>query len=172
MNNLYSKNIIRFLAFVFIQVLILKNIKILPDFGVQFFIYPLFIILLHFRTPAWATLLLAFLLGISIDVFYDSLGMHAGASVFTAYARLWLLRIMEPRGGYDPNHFPNKNMMGITWYLQFAGILMFIHLFVYFFLQTFLFKAVGFIAVQSILSFIFSSIIVLLHQYTVYPRGT
>ncbi|MEM7102267.1 MAG: rod shape-determining protein MreD [Bacteroidota bacterium] len=168
-NSPYLRNIIRFVGFVLLQVLILKNIEIYPPY-IHLLIYPLFIILMPFGMPIWGTLFLAFFLGISVDVFYDSLGLHAAASVLTAYARSKLLLLMEPRGGYDPNLFPGKNTMGLGWFIQFAAIVMGIHMLFYFFLEAFLFAEILTVILKSILSFFFSMILIVIHQYLAYPR--
>ena len=43
------------------------------------FVYPLFVALLPLRAPRPLVILLAFLLGISVDFFSETLGLHAGA---------------------------------------------------------------------------------------------
>lgn len=169
MNSTVIQNIIRFVVLVLIQVLILQNVEIFPPY-VHFIIYPLFIILLPFGTPAWTLLLTAFFLGLSVDVFYNSFGVHAGAAVITGFIRPFIAGILEPRGGFDAQTAPNKKSMGITWFLQFSGILMFIHLFFYFMLSSFLFSQIGVVIIQTILSFIFSMILIIIHQYLLYPR--
>ena len=80
--NQILKNIIRFVVLVFIQVAILNNIQI--SGFINPYMYVLFILLLPFETPNWILLVLSFFLGLSIDIFSNTLGMHASASVFMA----------------------------------------------------------------------------------------
>jgi len=122
-NSVFITSAIRFIVLLFVQVLILKNINIYPPY-VHIFIYPLFILLLPLKTPHWALLLLGFLMGLCVDMFYDSLGLHAAAGVLIAYARKFVSQILEPRGGYEINDSPNKTDMGFSWFLQYSGILM------------------------------------------------
>ena len=93
------KNIGRFTVLVLLQVLIVKNINLGRYF--IFFPYILFIVLLPFNTPKPLTLILAFILGLSIDMFYDTQGMHAAACITMAFVRSFVLELFAPREGYD-----------------------------------------------------------------------
>ena len=86
MSDVIIANILRFLGLFLVQVLILVNVEINSSY-VNLYIYPLFLLLLPIRLQKVALLAIAFLVGISIDMFYDSAGVHAAASVFTAYFR-------------------------------------------------------------------------------------
>jgi hypothetical protein len=46
-------------------------------------------------------LITAFLLGITVDMFVDTPGVHTSASVFMAFVRPFVLRILAPRDGYE-----------------------------------------------------------------------
>lgn len=151
-------NVIRFILLLLLQVLVLKRI----DFGwenfnyVSFFIYPLFIIILPLKTSKPLLLLLGLLLGLSVDLFYDSLGVHAAAAVFTAFIRPYLLKAMEPRGGYPVNASPTKYYFSSNWFMLYAGILLFGHLLFYFSVEVFTFVYFFDIWLKTIFSFIFS----------------
>lgn len=85
----YFINSIRFVLLVLIQVFILSHFKV---FGyVSPYIYPLFIILLPFNIGSIQKLFLAFLVGICLDIFEDSGGIHAAATLTMAYLRPLLL---------------------------------------------------------------------------------
>jgi len=139
MNKLIYSNVFRFLLLVFFQVLILRRVAL--EWGsftyVNILIYPLFLFLLPLETPRWLQFLLAFLLGLSVDVFYDSPGVHASASVFTIYFRAYVLKWLEPRGGYNTNYSPTKKRMGLPWFLRYTGILLFGHCLFYFAVDVF-----------------------------------
>ena len=82
MIKLFGRNIIRFVILVLLQVLVLDNIQISGHIVPHF--YVLFILLMPFETPNWLLLLTAFALGLSVDMFNHTLGMHAAATVFMA----------------------------------------------------------------------------------------
>lgn len=166
MNSAVLKNIIRFVLLVLIQVLALKGIQF--DLGilshVMFFIYPLFIILLPINIPRPILLLIAFLLGISIDIFYDSLGVHAATTVFVAFFRMYVLRLLEPNQGYKTEGSPSAHNLGLVWFVPYASLMLFIHLFIYFSIDAFSFVFILDIIINTILSFIFSIILLIIHQ--------
>ena len=80
MNSIFSVHTIRFIALVFIQVLILNHINFLGY--INPYIYILFIAFFPVKNNRIILILLSFLLGLTIDMFLDTGGIHAGACVF------------------------------------------------------------------------------------------
>ena len=158
--------IIRFVIAVLIQVLVCKQIVFFTDdfiYGTVIF-YPIFILLLPLRFSKSLILLLAFLAGITVDIFYDSLGVHAAASVVTAFVRPMVLKILEPDSGYSINSIPSKYYFGIVWFMQYAASLLAIHLLVYFSLEAFSFVFLKGILLKTLVTFGLSYIIIVIHQ--------
>lgn len=88
--KIYFINSIRFVLLILVQVLILNHFEI---FGyVNPYIYPLLIILLPFNINSIQKLFLAFVLGICLDFFEDSGGIHTAATLVIAYLRPLFLR--------------------------------------------------------------------------------
>jgi rod shape-determining protein MreD len=85
MINEILKNTGRFIVLLLLQVLIVKNINLGRYF--IFFPYVLFILLLPFHTSKPIAMLIAFIYGLCVDLFYDTQGMHASACVFLAFCR-------------------------------------------------------------------------------------
>ncbi|NNF81959.1 MAG: rod shape-determining protein MreD, partial [Flavobacteriaceae bacterium] len=90
MNNTITQNIIRFILLVLIQVLVLNNINFLGY--INPYIYILFILLYPIQNNRLLFIFLSFLLGLFVDIFLDSGGVHAAASVFIAYFRPLFLK--------------------------------------------------------------------------------
>ena len=90
MNNVITTNIVRFIALVLIQALVLNHINFLGY--INPYIYILFIILFPIKNNRSLFIFLAFLLGLSVDLFSDSGGIHAAASVTIAYIRPVILK--------------------------------------------------------------------------------
>ena len=172
MNNAIPINIIRFLGLLTLQVLVLKPISYGWDgpFFINFIVYQLFIILLPLRTPMPAALLSAFAMGILVDLAYDSWGVHAAASVLTAYLRPWPLKWLQPREGYNVNHSPTRKRMGMQWFLCYASIMMSFHLFAYFSLDAFSPYFIKSILLKTAFSFPLSMIFVLIIMYIFNPE--
>ena len=90
MNNVVTTNIVRFVVLVLVQVLILNNINFMGY--INPYIYILFIILFPIKNNRMLFIFLSFLLGLSVDLFLDSGGIHAAASVTIAYIRPLILK--------------------------------------------------------------------------------
>ena len=69
-----TRNIFRFVVVVLFQVLVMDNVM-LNGYMVPY-VYLLFILLMPFETPRWIVLISGFLLGLGIDLFEHTPGMH------------------------------------------------------------------------------------------------
>ena len=88
MNDIVQHTI-RFFILASIQILILNNVQI-SGYIIPF-VYILFIMLLPPKMPKAIVLILAFIMGFTIDVFSDSYGIHSSATVLLAFFRLLLI---------------------------------------------------------------------------------
>ncbi|MBA3705814.1 MAG: rod shape-determining protein MreD [Bacteroidetes bacterium] len=157
------RNIFRFILLILVQVLVIKNIE-LGRF-INPFIYVLFIIILPFETPKWLLLLVAFVFGITIDMFYDTAGMHAAATVFMAYIRPGVLKLFSPRDGYEFGTQPTIQYLGVPWFLSYSGILIFLHHLFLFYIEIFRLNEFFSTFFRVIVSSIFTILLVVLSQY-------
>lgn len=99
-------NTLIFLLTFLLQVFVLLQVDV---FGVGFpMIYFMAVLFMPVKQPAWWVLPLAFLCGFSVDFFTDTGGMHAAATVFTAFVRLFLLNRIEPQNGYAADDAPGS----------------------------------------------------------------
>lgn len=163
MTNTIVRNIIRFFALVLVQVLIVQNIE-LGRF-INPFVYVLFILMLPFETPKWLLLVASFFLGITIDLFYDTSGMHAAACVLMGYIRPGVLKLFSPRDGYEFGTQPSIQYLGIPWFLSYAGILVVVHHLVLFYIEIFRFSEFFSTFFRVIVSSIFTLLLVVISQY-------
>ena len=90
MNNVTTINTVRFILLVLTQSLVLNNINFLGY--INPYIYILFIILFPIKNNRMLFIFLSFLLGLSVDLFLDSGGVHAAACVTIAYVRPLILK--------------------------------------------------------------------------------
>lgn len=165
MLNEIFRNIIRFIVLVLVQVLIIKNME-LGRF-INPFIYVLFIIVLPFETEKWLLLVAGFVMGITIDMFYDTAGMHAAACVFMAYIRPAVLKLFSPRDGYEFGTQPTIQYLGVPWFLSYSGILVFLHHLVLFYLEVFRFSEFFSTFLRVIVSSLFTLFLVSSSQYLI-----
>ena len=168
MIRIYLRNIIRFITLVLLQVLVFDNIEL--NGYINPYIYIIFIILLPFETPNWLLLILAFVLGLSIDLFSMTPGLHAEATVFIAFLRPFILKNFSPRDGYEPGTFPRIAYYGFSWFAKYAMILIFTHHFILFLFEIFRFSDILLIFSKTLFSGIITSIFIVVSQYFVYRR--
>ncbi len=162
------RNIIRFVVLVLIQVLIFNNIEL--GGLLNPYIYVLFILLLPFETPGWLVLISGFFLGLSVDIFNETLGMHTAATTFMAYLRPMALSIFSPRDGYESGSYPRIHYYGVIWFLQYAVFLVFAHHTVLFLTELFRFQEFFHVFLRIILSTIFSVTLIVTSQYLVFKK--
>jgi hypothetical protein len=157
-----------FFIYVLVQVLLLKNVVL---FNISFcFLYVAFILLLPVDINKLILMLIAFVLGFTIDLFYDSLGMHAMALVMVAYLRNYWLAIITPQGGYDSGSGPTLAANGLQWFLVYALPLIFVHHAVLFFVEAAGFTLFWYTMLKTITSLLFTVIVMLLLQYVTFDR--
>ncbi|MEC4115001.1 rod shape-determining protein MreD [Myroides pelagicus] len=90
MNSIVLSNIGRFIILLLVQVLIFNNIDLLGY--INPFPYILFIILYPTNGNKALLYLSSFLLGLAVDMFINSGGIHAAASLILAFARPMILK--------------------------------------------------------------------------------
>lgn len=167
--NILLQYIGRFVFLVLLQVLLLNNIN-LTGYGITPFFYIILIILLPFETPGWILLLSAFFLGLTIDMFSDTGGIHASASVFTAFLRPLILRILSMRDGYAPETRPVILHYGFSWFLKYACTLIFIHHFVYYLMLEFSFAGFMITFLKVLITSFLTLILILISQYLIFRK--
>ena len=136
MAHLLFQNTIRFITLILIQVLVLNNIQFLGF--INPYIYILAIISLPVKTPRWMSLFLAFGLGVTIDMFTNTLGLHAFACVLVAFLRNPLINHFTTNED-NVNFTPSFHTFGISSYIKYALLLVFIHHFTLYYMEVFSF---------------------------------
>lgn len=132
--NKTIQHIIRFFILVIIQVLFLNNVQI--NGYLNPYVYLLFIMLLPPKMPKAIVLILAFVMGFTMDVFADSYGIHTAASVLLAYIRPSILSLVSIKGGEDLEAISIKHLR-FGRFFTYSGILCLIHHFTLFYLEAF-----------------------------------
>ncbi len=157
-----------FIAYLLVQVMLFKQVVL---FNTAFcLLYVTFILLLPIETNALILMGIAFLLGFSVDVFYDSLGLHAMSLVVMAYLRNYWLATITPQGGYDAGKGPTLAANGLQWFMVYSLPLVFIHHFVLFFTEAGGFSIFWFTMLKVITSLIFTMTVIVFLQYFSFDR--
>ncbi|MDA9575703.1 rod shape-determining protein MreD [Flavobacteriaceae bacterium] len=90
MNSILFSNMVRFIMLILLQVFICNQMNFLGN--INPYIYILFILLYPISTNRFSFIFVSFCLGLIIDIFLDSGGAHAAASVSIAYIRPLFLK--------------------------------------------------------------------------------
>lgn len=161
-------HILFFFVYVLVQVMLLKNLVL---FDSAFcFLYVAFILLLPFELSATLTILVGFIVGFTIDIFYSSMGLHAFATVLMSYLRNYWLSVITPQSGYDAGNSPTIATNGVQWFLVYAIPLVFIHHFVLFFLEASGFDMFWFTMLKIMGSLLFTMTVIVFLQFLVPQR--
>jgi rod shape-determining protein MreD len=156
-----------FIILMLLQVLLFNNIQF--SGYINPYVYIMFILLLPVETPAWILLLSSFAAGSVVDFFSGSPGMHASASVLTAFVRPYVLRIISPRDGYEAN--PELSMInyGFRWFFTYTLLIVLVHHTALFYLEVFRFADFFRTMLRVLLSSLFSITFILLIEF--YRKG-
>jgi len=166
MSNIITRNIIRFIVLLLIQVLLLNNIKFNGYLNPYFYI--LFILLLPKETPKWLLLVSAFLLGFGVDIFMKSFGINAAATVLVAFIRPSLIKYLSTGKDIEPNMQIGIKSFGFRWFFLYSLILIFVHNFVLYFLDIFSFNEILLTFYNILLGTIITLSLVIIIQYLFY----
>jgi rod shape-determining protein MreD len=154
-----------FIGLVLIQVLVLNHIQF--SGFVNPYIYILFVLLLPLSSRHYTVLILGFLMGFTIDIFSNSLGVHSFATVLIAYLRPLVIRAISDREE-DMSEFPGLKQNGLGWFIKYVMIMVLIHHIVLFYIEVFTFVNFLTTLIRALLSSAFSIFVIVLSQFIVF----
>ena len=152
MNSRITGNIVRFLVLVLIQVLIFNHVNFLGY--INPYIYILFIAFFPVKNNRAILIFSSFLIGLCIDMFLDSGGIHAAASVFAAYIRPLLLK--SSFGTMYEHQSVKFNAIDFGPKIAYITLLIFAHHLVLFSLEIFSISKILLILQKTLFSSIFT----------------
>jgi len=161
MNKILSQGLF-FLFLLCLQVFILNNINFLGY--INPYLYIAFIFLYPLEKNKFPLLFLSFILGISIDFFSDSGGIHAFSILFIAYTRLFFVRVYFRKIPSDYPFFKLKSE-SIGKVFNYVVTLTLIHHFIYFSFASFSFQNLSIVLLNTLYSSIFTLILFFLGTY-------
>lgn len=128
-----TPHILRFIGLVAVQSLLLNQMT--GTIGAYFnvLLYPLFILFLPLQMAAPYLVVLGFAVGLAVDAFVPSWGIHASAGAFSGVIRGLSFMPFAPKGGFsakDPIFAPTY--MGWQTFLQGSALFMALHIFWFF----------------------------------------
>ena len=149
-----------FVLLVLVQVLILHNIQI--GGLVNPYLYILFILILPTQINHYLLMLIGFGLGITIDLFANTWGINAAATVLIAYLRPYLLKLICTQDDLD-KPIPNLRNLG-RHFITYTLIAVFIQNLTLFSLEAFSFNHIGLVLLKTIINTIITTLLILAIQ--------
>ncbi|WP_299108398.1 rod shape-determining protein MreD [uncultured Tenacibaculum sp.] len=151
-----------FVSVLLLQVLILNNIKFMGY--INPYLYIAFVFVYPIRMNRFPFLILAFLLGLLIDTFTNSGGIHAFATLFIAYIRLFFIKSIFKKTESDYQTF-SLSLESFDKVFNYVAILTIIHHFILFLLINFGFSNFINVLLNTIFSSIFTLILYFLGRF-------
>ena len=155
--------IVRFVALVLFQVLVINHIRL--GGYVHPYIYLIFIMLLPFNTPKWQLLVLGFLLGLTIDLFTGTPGLHAGATTLMAFCRPSIIKLVSGNQKFENVQEPNLRHLDGIWIFRYVLCMVLVHHFTLFFLESFSVYLIGQVLLRILLSVPVSIFLIMMILY-------
>jgi hypothetical protein len=158
--NSYAKYAIRFALLLLLQVLLVNNLRI--GGYINPYVYVLFVLLLPYSIPGWLLLICGFGIGLAVDWFMATPGLHAGATLFMAFLRPAIIRLVSGAQAPDADGSPGISDKGKRWFFTYSFTLVLLHHSALFFLEAFSFAQFTDTIFRIGLSSLFTEILILL----------
>lgn len=125
--------ILLFLTAIVLQLFLFDTVNLGPY--VNPLVYIAFVILLPMNTPSVAVLLAGFAMGVLMDVFSGTGGIHTIAALFTSYIRPFLLNVIVGKEYVMEGGIPSAKSLGTVKFMRYASIIVFAQCIVFFTLE-------------------------------------
>jgi len=132
------KNISRFIALVLFQALLVNHLNIDGGLVVPL-VYPLAMLLLPVNISRISLMLVGFIMGVCMDIFCGTYGLHTSAMITLGFARPYVLGMFSPREGYDNTKALGPLNYGWLWTVKYLSVGLAVHHFWLFNLENFQF---------------------------------
>jgi hypothetical protein len=162
-----SQTVIRltltFVIYLILQIVIIRNFVF---FDVAFcFVYIACILLLPDEiAPIWV-ILISFLIGLLVDIFYNTAGIHASACVAIGYLRGYIIKFLFPTKGVENEVVISLKDMGAERFIRYVAILTIIHHSMLFFVEAGGFQFFLITVLKIICSVVFTTFMIITLQY-------
>ncbi len=161
-------HIASFVIFIALQLFVFSQLNFL-EYGFCF-IYLGFFLMLPYDFDRILGLLMAFGVGLLIDIFYQSGGIHTAACVLLMFMRPGLLSLLNPKSGFEAGMRITINQMGWAWYMLYSTILIFSHHFILYSLDAFSFSLILKAMLYAAVSTVFSMVMIITVQLLLFSR--
>ncbi len=129
--------------------------------------YIYFIIALPLAINGRNILILSAILGLAMDFVTGNMGVHMFTTIFAGMCRIILLPLLAPQGNYDYALSPSVNNNGWAWFLRYSTIIVILHHFMLFLVESFSFNNIGIVIFNTIACGILSLLTIIIIELAV-----
>jgi rod shape-determining protein MreD len=158
--------VIQFVVLVLLQLLVFNNFRF--SGFINPYVYILFFLLLPFDFSMTLMLVLGLVMGLIIDLFMGTPGVHSFATVLAVFVRPGVLNLIAPHDGYNMNILPRMSQMGLIWFIKYTVLFVVIHHLVLFYAEVFSFSHFFFTLLKVLLSSVCTITFIVLSQFFVF----
>lgn len=152
-----------FILYLVLQLVLVRNV-VLFEYGFCF-VYIACILLLPNEISMTWLLLIAFVTGVIVDTFYNTLGMHAAATVLMAYCRPLVVRAQIDVPGLESRIEFSLRELGTGAFFRYVLVLAFIHHTTLFFIEAGSLNLLVPTLVRVVASTLFTTVSIVLIQF-------
>jgi len=169
MTSRLSLHIIHFVVYSVLQILLIRNLIL---FDKAFcFIYIAFLLLLPLDMDRLLQMIIGFVTGLLMDIFYDSLGIHTAASVLLMYLRPYWLNTTVKRESGDSATTPILKNLGFENFSLYVLPLIFVHHLALFYIELGGIQPLFFYTLLKVVfSTLLTYLIIVIFQYLFYSK--
>lgn len=161
--------IINFILLLAAQILIFEFVNEHFPY-VSFFPYLFVLLIIPIEVSTWLFFLLAIVTGLSIDLYYNTMGLHASACFTMAFLRKRMLNYLAPRDGYELNSMATPKDQKWSWFITYVLVMSTIHHVWLFYMEFFSFTWFFNVLLKVILSVILNTTLISLLYLLLIPR--
>ena len=164
------RQVLRFIFVILLQVLILNHITL---YGFMCpYLYIVCILMLPVSIENWLRVIISFALGLIIDYFSGTLGLHAASCVFMGAAVPFILQLFYSNRDLRQGVCPDIAWFGMKNFILFVLLTVSVHHLVLFFLNVFSIRFFFHTFVSALLNIVFTSITIILYQMIFHSRSS
>ncbi len=160
--------LITFIILLPLQILVFRNFVVF-DMGFCF-VYLLFLLMLPLELSVALGMVIALISGLVVDLFYQTIGIHAAAGILLMFVKPFWQRLNSPRSGYEVNDLMLVRTYGLGWYLGYSIPLILIYSFTVLFVEAGSSGLFGITLLKATITAFITLIFILIIQYLFYSK--
>lgn len=164
-------NIVRFIFLIALQLLVVNQIGLgfLSSY-ISITVYMSFLFTFPVKISKYLLLVVSLLLGLTIDMFQNTDGIHASACLFMAYVRPFILNRIQSESPMEEIHELTIYREDAQKYILYCLLMSLSFFFWLFLLEEFSISKLPLVLVKTLLSGVFSALFIVIGQFLLFKK--